>query len=59
MRTWLLTWNVETNRIFDGGVVELVSLGHVPGKIGLGFFQDTALNNRHDSFTYVFVGVGW
>jgi hypothetical protein len=59
MRTWLLTWDVETNRTFDGGVVELVILGHVPGKIGLGFFQDTAPNNRHDSFTYVFVGVGW
>lgn len=59
MRTWLLAWDVETNRTFDGGVVELVTLGHVPGKIGLGFFQDTALNNRYNSFTYMFVGVGW
>ncbi|MFA6902212.1 MAG: hypothetical protein WC236_03920 [Gallionellaceae bacterium] len=59
MRTWLLTLDVESNSTFDGGVVELVVLGHVPGKIGLGFFQDTAFNNKHNSFTYVFVGVGW
>jgi hypothetical protein len=59
MRTWFLTWDVETNGTFDGGVVELVVLGHMPGKIGLGFFQDTAINNKHNSFTYVFVGVGW
>lgn len=59
MRTWLFPWNVEPNRTFDGGIIELVILGHVPGKIGLGFFQDTTLYNRHNSFTYVFVGVGW
>jgi hypothetical protein len=60
MRTWLWTWNEETNRTFDGGVAEWVLLGHVPGKIGLGFFRDTEpLNNRRDSFTYVFFGVGW
>lgn len=35
MRTWLLAWNEETNRIFDGGIAEFVLLGHVPGKIGL------------------------
>ena len=60
MRTWLWTWNEETNRTFDGGVAEWVLLGHVPGKIGLGFFRDTEpLNNRRDSSTYVFFGVGW
>jgi len=60
MRTWLWTWNEETNRTFDGGVAEFVLLGHVPGKIGLGFFRDTEpLNKRRDSFTYVFFGVGW
>lgn len=60
MRTWLWTWNEESNRTFDGGVAEFVLLGHVPGKIGLGFFRDTEPhNNQHGSFTYVFVGVGW
>ena len=60
MRTWLWTWNEETNRTFDGGVAEWVLLGHVPGKIGLGLFRDTEpLNNRRGSSTYVFFGVGW
>ena len=60
MRTWLWTWNEEINRTFEGGVAEFVLLGHVPGKIGLGFFRDTKpLNNKRDSFTYVFFGVGW
>jgi hypothetical protein len=60
MRTWLLTWNEEVNRTFDGGVAEFVLLGHVPGKIGLGYFRDTdPLNTRRESFTYVFFGVGW
>jgi hypothetical protein len=60
MRTWLWTWGEETDRTFDGGVAEFVLLGHVPGKIGVGLFKDTkTLNNRRDSFTYVFFGVGW
>ena len=60
IRTWLWTWNEETNRTFDGGVAEFVRLGHVPGKIGLGYFKDREmLNSRRESFTYVFFGVGW
>lgn len=61
MRTWLMTWNEASNRTFNGGVVE-VALPSVHGgpKIGVGSFSDAdAHEDRRDSFTYVFVGVGW
>jgi hypothetical protein len=57
MRTWLWSWNVEKNRTYDGGVAEFVLLGHVPGKIGLGYFKDR--DNNRSRFTYVFFGVGF
>jgi hypothetical protein len=61
MRTWLLTWNEEKNRTFDGGVIEfaLPSL-HGGPKVGLGSFRDREpLNGTRGTFTYVFLGVGW
>jgi hypothetical protein len=59
IRTWLLTWDEKTNRTFDGGVVEFVIPAHIPVKIGLGRFKDTKpLNNKRESFTYVFFGIG-
>lgn len=60
MRTWFRTWGEQANRTFDGGVAEFVLLGHIPAKVGLGYFRDTeVLNNRRESFTYIFFGVGW
>lgn len=61
MRTWLLTWTEATNRTFNGGVLEFaVPSMHGGPKIGIGSFRNAeALNSRRDSFTYVFVGVGW
>ena len=60
LRTWLLTWNESANRNFDGLVVELVTMGHLPGKIGLGRFTEDAPGNHSEaSFNYVYVGVGW
>ena len=60
MRTWLVKWNEPINTNYDGVITELVALGHVPGKIGLGYFRDSeAVNNQHSSFIYLFVGVGW
>lgn len=61
MRTWLLTLSEATNKTFNGGVVEFaMSSMHGGPKIGIGSFRDVeASGNRRDSFTYVFVGVGW
>ena len=61
MRTWLLTWHEASNRTFNGGVVEFAMPSmHGGPKIGIGSFRDTEyLGNRRDSFTYVFIGVGW
>jgi hypothetical protein len=61
MRTWLWTWNEETNRTFDGGVVELaIPSLHGGPKVGLGSFKDReAVNGSRRSFTYVFLGAGW
>jgi hypothetical protein len=60
LRTWIVPWNVESNRTFDGSVVEFVVLGHSPIKLGLGRFKDRELlNNGRDSFNYVFLGMGW
>jgi len=61
MRTWLLTLNEGTNRTFNGGVVEFaIPSMHGGPKIGIGSFRDAdAPNSGRDSFTYVFVGVGW
>jgi hypothetical protein len=57
MRTWLWTWNEQKNRTYDGAVAEVAVLGHVPGKIGLGYFKDR--DNSRNRFTYVFLGVGF
>ena len=61
MRTWLWTWNEEKNRTFDGGVVQLAMPSmHGGPKIALGSFKDREpLNGARESFTYVFLGVGW
>ena len=61
LRTWLLTWNEEKDRTFDGGVIEFaMPTAHGGPKIGLGKFKDReALNGTREKFTYVFVGVGW
>lgn len=57
LRTWLAPWNQEKDHLFNGGVVELIVFGHIPGKIGLGRFRDRDGSGR--SFTSVFFGVGW
>ena len=61
LRTWLLTWNEEKDRTFDGGVLELaLPSPHGGPKIGIGSFKDREpLNGTRDKFTYVFLGVGW
>jgi hypothetical protein len=60
MRTWLLAWNQPRDRTYDGIIVELVALGHVPGKIGLGRFRERATGgDERDELTYLFVGVGF
>ena len=60
MRTWLVSWKEPLDRTYDGVVVELVALGHIPGKIGLGYFKDRELiANQRNTFTYFFFGVGW
>lgn len=58
LRTWLLAWNQERDRTYDGAIVELVMLGHVPGKIGVGRFKERAQGER-DKLTYLFIGVGF
>ncbi len=59
LRTWLATWQEEKDTTFDGGMMELVTLGHVPGKLGLGYFEgEEAFTERRTSFTYAFMGVG-
>ena len=60
LRTWLLAWNQEKDRSYDGAIVELAALGHVPGKVGLGRFRERASGARErDKLTYFFVGVGF
>ena len=61
LRTWLLTWNEETDRTFDGAVIEFaLPSAHGGPKIGLGKFKDREpLNGTREKFTYVFLGVGW
>jgi hypothetical protein len=61
MRTWLWTWNEETNRTFDGVVVEFaVPSLHGGPKLGLGSFKDTrVVGDSRRSFTYVFLGAGF
>lgn len=61
MRTWLWTWNEQSGRTFNGGVVEFAMPSvHGGPKLGLGSFRDMApVNNTRRTFTYVFVGVGW
>ena len=61
LRTWLLTWNEEKDRTFDGGVIEFaLPSPHGGPKIGIGSFKDREpLNGTRDKFTYVFIGVGW
>jgi len=61
LRTWLLTWNEEKDRTFDGGVIEFaLPSPHGGPKIGSGSFKDREpLNGTRDKFTYVFIGVGW
>ncbi len=61
MRTWLLTWDEPRGRTFNGGVVEF-ALPSVHGgpKVGLGSFREvSAVGGVRNSFTYVFVGLGW
>jgi hypothetical protein len=60
LRTWLLAWNQESDQTYDGAIIELVALGHVPGKVGLGRFRERASGARErDKLTYLFVGVGF
>jgi hypothetical protein len=60
LRTWLLAWNQEKDRTYDGAIVEVALLGHVPGKIGLGRFRERAAGDRErDRLTYLYLGVGF
>lgn len=60
LRTWLIEWNQPRGRTYEGGVAELVILGHIPGKIGLGYYREReAAADGRNAFTYFFVGVGW
>lgn len=60
LRTWLLAWNQEKDETYDGAIVELVALGHVPGKVGLGRFRQRENGARErDKLTYLFIGVGF
>jgi hypothetical protein len=60
LRTWLLAWNQEKDQTYDGAILELVALGHVPGKVGLGRFRERASGARErDKLTYLFIGVGF
>ena len=61
LRTWLLTWNEQKDRTFDGGVIEFaLPSPHGGPKIGIGAFKDReSLNGVREKFTYVFIGVGW
>ncbi len=47
----------QKDRTYDGIVAELVLIGHMPFKIGLGHFKDREAGDNR--FTYWFVGWGW
>jgi hypothetical protein len=61
MHTWLGGASDKFDgRTYDGVVVELVVDGHMPGKIGIGYFKDRDQDDSHDyRFTSISVGIGW
>lgn len=60
LRTWLAAWGQPEDRTYDGVIAEVVMLGHVPGKLGLGRFKERARGDaERDSLTYLFFGVGF
>jgi hypothetical protein len=61
MRTWIGGLSDKFDgRTYDGIVAEFVSDGHVPGKIGIGYFKERSGDNSRDyRFTSFFVGIGW
>ena len=60
LRTWLAAWGQPEDRTYDGAVLEVVMLGHVPGKLGFGRFRERAQGDHEpDRLTYLFLGVGF
>lgn len=60
LRTWLAAWGQPNDRTYDGVILEVVALGHVPGKLGLGTFRERAQGDSgRDQLTYLFLGVGF
>ncbi|HEY6096126.1 MAG TPA: hypothetical protein VIU93_14345 [Gallionellaceae bacterium] len=60
LRTWLMPWNIEAGKIFDGTVVEFAVAGHIPAKLGLGRFSEVdPPDGAAISLTYIFLGLGW
>ena len=60
LRTWLAAWGQPNDRTYDGAILEVAMLGHVPGKLGLGRFKERAHSDSgRDYLTYLFLGVGF
>lgn len=60
LRTWLLDTGPRPWRNYDGVIAELVLFGHVPGKLGIGYFRPSGQwNKRRERFWYLYLGSGW
>lgn len=60
MRTWLVGSSSIRDNTYNGIILELVSLGHIPGKIGLGYFKEAHNTaDKDDNFVYFVIGAGW
>lgn len=60
LRTWLLDLGIDPWRNFNGGIVEFVTFGHVPGKVGIGWFRSADRSRPGDGeLWYASLGAGW
>ena len=60
MQTWLTGNSAIKDKSYNGLILELVSLGHLPGKIGLGYFKEVNSSiNQQEEIIYFSIGVGW
>jgi hypothetical protein len=49
MKTWLTGNSVIKDKSYNGFILELVLLGRLPGKVGLGYFKEVnSSTNREE-----------
>ena len=56
LRTWLWSAGEEPNETLPGGMMELILLGHMAAKIGIGHFKD---KDGNENVTYGALSLGW